>query len=281
MTDPRDETQAEYWNGPGGRHWINRQQAWDVTLQPVALAAIDRAALQAGERIVDVGCGCGATTLMLAERVGRTGHVLGLDVSAPMLARAAERVQPGQSIELALADATTYRFAEASYDMLFSRFGVMFFAEPIRAFANLRSALRAGGRLAFACFRAAKDNLWMQVPLQAAYAHVPPLPKAGPEDPGPFSLASEERLLRILGSAGFTGIGLEPLDLELDLASGGGLEMAVESLLEIGPTSRAIDGATPEVRDTVAVSLRQALAPYCEGSAVRLTAAIWLVTAQT
>jgi SAM-dependent methyltransferase len=275
--DSRGDTQLAYWDGVGGQHWVRRQEAWDIVLEPVALAAIDRARVESGERIVDIGCGCGATTLMLAERVGSGGHVLGIDVSHSMLARAKARTSSALPVEWALADAANYPF-DATYDLLFSRFGVMFFAEPVRAFANLQSALRPGGRLAFACIRTPKENPWMLLPLQAAYRHVPPLPQPGPDEPGPFSLADPVRLERTLTEAGFADLRLEPLDLELDVASGGGLETAVESLLVIGAASRAVEGATPQVREAVAGSLREVLGPYCRGDAVCFPAAIWLVT---
>jgi SAM-dependent methyltransferase len=197
-----------------------------------------------------------------------------------MLARAAERLPPGLPIDLVEADATTYPFPN-SFDLLFSRFGVMFFADPVRAFANLRTALRPGGRLVFSCFRPPRENPWMMVPLEAAYRHVPPLPKLGPEDPGPFSFASPDRVRRILGDAGFGTIALEPLDLALDLGSGRGLDTAVASALGIGATSRAIEGQSSKVRAAVAESMRNTLAPYVSGTTVRLGAAVWLVTAES
>lgn len=277
--DERNADQIAFWNGAGGRHWVDRQQSQDIMLAPIATAAIDRAAVRPGERVVDVGCGCGATAIELGRLVAPAGRVLGLDVSAPMLARAAERLPPGLPVELVRADATTYAFAPAGFDLLFSRFGVMFFAEPARSFANLRRALRPGGRLAFACWRSPRDNPWLMLPLQAAYEHVPPLPKLGPEDPGPFSFADRERVERILGTAGFQSIAFEPFDLALDIATGGGLEAAVSAALEIGPTSRAVDGQPPAVVAAVAHSLRRVLAPHQRGTTVPLAAAIWLVTA--
>jgi ubiquinone/menaquinone biosynthesis C-methylase UbiE len=277
--DERNAEQVEFWNGPGGRHWIKLQEMWDIVLGPVAAAALARAAVQPGERVIDIGCGCGGTTIELGKAVGSSGHVLGLDISAPMLARAAERLPPGLSVEFLQADATTHPLPPGNFDLLFSRFGVMFFAEPARAFANLRRALKKKGRLAFVCFRDSKDNPWMLVPLKAAYEHVPPLPKLGPEDPGPFSFASEERVRRILTEAGFAGIRLEPVDLAFDIAAGRGLDAAVAATLEIGPTSRAVEGQPPAIRDAVAASVRKALAPYQRGSSVPLPAAIWIVTA--
>jgi len=277
--DERNADQIEFWNGPGGRHWIKLQEMWDIVLAPVAAATLARAAVQGGERVIDVGCGCGATTIELGKAVGSRGYVLGLDISAPMLARAAERLPAGLPVEFLQADATTHLLPSSSFDLLFSRFGVMFFAEPARAFANLRRGLKKKGRLAFACFRDSKDNPWMMVPLKAAYEHVPPLPKLGPEDPGPFSFASGERVRRILSEAGFDAIGMEPVDLTFDIAAGRGLEAAVAATLEIGPTSRAVEGQPPAVRDAVAASVKKALTPYRRGNSVPLPAAIWIVTA--
>src|SRR5215475_15756221 len=144
--DPKNEAEVTYWNSAGGRRWVERQQSQDIVLGPILQATLERAQLQQGECVVDVGCGTGASSITLAECVGPSGHVLGVDVSAPMLARAAERLPPGAPIKLARADATTFQFQPASFDLLFSRFGVMFFAEPARAFANLRAALKPGGR---------------------------------------------------------------------------------------------------------------------------------------
>jgi SAM-dependent methyltransferase len=277
--DERNAEQIAFWNGPGGRRWADQQENVDLLLQPIAAAALARAAIQPGERVVDVGCGCGGTTIELGRRVGPTGRVLGVDVSTPMLARARERLPPDLPIELVQADATTYPFPHGGFDLLFSRMGVMFFADPARSFANLRTALRPGGRMVFACFRTPRENPWMMVPLQGAYEHIPPLPKLGPEDPGPFSFASEGRVRLILGRAGFQTVSLEPLDLELDLGGGRGLDAAVASTLEIGATSRAVDGQPPEIRSAIVASIRRLLAPYQRGQSVPLAAAAWLVGA--
>jgi SAM-dependent methyltransferase len=277
--DERNAGQIEYWNGPGGSHWTKMQESWDIVLGPVAMAILERAAIRPGEWVIDVGCGCGGTTIDLGHAVGRTGHVLGLDISAPMLARAKERLPAGLPIELLRADATTHPLPAGRFDLLFSRFGVMFFAEPARAFANLRRGLKPKGRVAFSCFRDPKDNPWMLLPLKAAYEHVPPLPKPGPEDPGPFAFASEERVRRILSEAGFVEIRMEPVNLDLDIAAGRGLDAAVASTLEIGPTSRVIQGHPPAIRDAVAASVRRVLTPHLRGQSVPLPAAIWIVTA--
>jgi SAM-dependent methyltransferase len=277
--DARNADQIAFWNESGGARWAKHQETLDVVLAPLAEGLLARATVKPGERVVDIGCGCGATTLLLARRVGPAGHVLGIDVSVPMLARAAERLPKEAPVELVRADATTYAFPRANFDLLCSRLGVMFFAEPARAFANLRSALKPSGRLRFVAFRAARENPWMMVPLHAAYEHVQRLPELGPEEPGPFAFASEVLVRGILGAAGFAQIGLEPYDLELDIAAGHGLDAAVAMALEIGATSRAIAGRPPEVRRLVGESIRAALEPYARGRTVPLPAAVWFVSA--
>jgi ubiquinone/menaquinone biosynthesis C-methylase UbiE len=277
--DERNADQVKYWNGPGGMPWIRLQESWDMVLEPVAQAIFERAAVRPGERVIDVGCGCGGTTIALGKAVGSTGHVLGLDLSEPMLARAKERLPSGSPIELLQADATTHPLPPGRFDLLFSRFGVMFFAEPARAFSNLRRGLKPKGRVAFSCFRDPKDNPWMLLPLKAAYEHVPRPPKLGPEDPGPFAFASEERVRRILRDAGFSEIRMEPVNLDLDIAAGRGLDAAVASTLEIGPTARATREQPPAIRAAVAASVKKILAPHERGQSVPLPAAIWIVTA--
>jgi SAM-dependent methyltransferase len=277
--DPKNEAEITYWNSAGGRRWVERQQSQDIVLGPILQAALERAQLRQGERVVDIGCGTGASSIALAERAGPSGQVLGVDVSAPMLARAAERLPPGAPVKFVRADATTYRFEPAAFDLLFSRFGVMFFAEPARAFANLRAALKPSGRLAFACWRKFAENPWLQVPLRAALEHVPPLPRPGLEDPGPFSFAGEQRVNRILANAGFQSVILEPRDFDLDIACGGGIEEAVEAAMALGPTSRALQDQSPKTRAAVATSIRRALQPYQRNEQVALAGGIWLVTA--
>jgi SAM-dependent methyltransferase len=271
--------QIAYWNGPGGQRWADRQQTQDILLKSVADILIDRASAKAGERIVDVGCGSGAVAIALAQGVGPGGHVMGIDISGPMLARARQTAPAGLPVDFVLADATVYPFDPASLDLLVSRFGVMFFAEPALSFANMRKALKPSGRLAFACWREPRENPFFMTPLQAVYQHVPKLPQQGPEDPGPFSFASQARVHRILGEAGFKAIAMEPCDLALDIAIGRGLDAAIESALEIGPAARALAEQPPEVRTAAAHSIREALTPLVRGQSVPLAAAIWIVTA--
>jgi len=272
--------QIAYWNGPGGQRWASRQEAQDILLTPILDLLIDRARPAAGERIVDVGCGSGATSIAFARKVAPSGHVLGIDVSGPMLDRARQSAPKELPVDFVLADATVYPFDPQSYDLLASRFGVMFFAEPALSFANLHKALKPTGRLAFACWREPRENPFFMAPLQAVYQHVPKLPPQGPEDPGPFAFASEARVRRILDEAGFTGIEMEPCNLALDVAIGRGIDAAVQGALEIGPASRALEGQPEQVRAAATKSIREALMRYAKGETVPLPASIWIVTAR-
>ncbi len=275
--------QIRYWNELAAPSWIAQQERLDRLLQPVGERALARAAAAAGEAVLDVGCGCGTSTLALAAAVGTGGRVLGVDVSRPMLEQARARAaQRGLSqVRFLEADAQTAELEPAVFDLLFSRFGVMFFADPRAAFANLRSALRPGARVTFACWQALARNPWMTVPLSAVAKHLtlpaPPPPGA----PGPFAFADPDRVRGFLEQAGLAEVAFE--DLQLPLAVGGGeTESAVELLLQVGPVGALLRdaGAGPELRERVAASLREALVPFASPSGPRLPSAAWLVSAR-
>jgi ubiquinone/menaquinone biosynthesis C-methylase UbiE len=276
---PVDADQTAYWNGPGGRRWTERGDAPEAIFAPIAELLFARARLAPGQRVIDIGCGAGATTLAMASQVGAAGGVLGVDVSTVMIAHAKQRTDPSGAATFVVADAGSHAFAPEWADLLFSRFGVMFFVDPVASFANLRQGLARGGRIVFACWREAKRNPWQIIALKAVCQHVPRLPEVGPEDPGPFSFADEARVRRILATAGFEQIALTPVDLELDVAAGQGLEAALGALQQIGAASRALEGQPDALRAAAVAEMRAALAPYQRGSRVPLGAAIWIVEA--
>lgn len=278
-TEQLHADQVAYWNGPGGAHWVAQQAFTDVQLSPVTAALFAAARIAPGQLVLDVGCGCGTTTLLAADAVGPEGHVTGLDVSEPMLSWARQRGAARPNVTWLLADAATHAFAPATADLLLSRFGVMFFGNPVAAFANLRPALRQGGRLVFVCWRAFDENPWMQLPLHAAYRHVPRLPKPGPEDPGPFAFADPDRIRRVLTGAGWPEPVLTPVDMMLDVGAGGGLDRAVEQATHIGAASRALREAPAEARAPAIAAIREVLADYVSGDGVRLPGAVWVVSA--
>ncbi len=274
-----DLSQGGYWNGPGAKRWSEGCDAPDAVFAPVAEILFAKARPGAGERAVDVGCGCGATTQELARRVGPTGRAVGIDISAAMIAEARRRAPAGGAAEFLVADAATHAFAPASIDLLFSRFGVMFFSDPVLAFANLRQATKRGGRLVFACWRELERNPWHTIPLEAACKHVPRPREPGPEEPGPFSLADRARLRRVLAAAGFADVSPTPVEIELDLAAGKGFDAAVETPFHVGFASRALENQPEPARAAAREAIRAALAPYRRGDRAPLAAAIWIVEA--
>ena len=281
MTNPQDNhaAQVAYWNSAAGEKWLKRQAETDAMLAPAHQGAIAQAAPGVGARVIDIGCGCGASTLDLAAHVGPLGSVLAVDVSEPMLARAQERTKHLPQVECRVADAAAHPFAPASYDLLFSRFGVMFFGDPAAAFAHMRKALKPSGRAVFVCWRPIDENPWMRVPLNAVCKHVPRPPRPGPEDPGPFSFASTERVTRILTEAGFAPPTFTKLDFDLDIANGRGLEAAVESASTIGAASAALNNQPPELVAAAMAELRATLAPLEKDGRVPLAGAMWIVEA--
>jgi len=275
--------QFSYWNEEAGQKWVELQERLDSGIGPLGLDAIERAAPAAGERVLDVGCGCGQTALQLAERVGETGSVLGVDLSGPMLARAQERAaQAGiRQVRFEQGDAQIHPLEEGSFDLVFSRFGVMFFADPPEAFAALRRATRSGGRLAFLCWRGAEHNPFMAVPYLAVAKHVelPPPPPAGA--PGPLSFADDERVRGILESAGWSDVAFEPWEREFLVGGRGTLDDAVDFSLRVGPVTRALRLAEGELdMEAITRSVREALAPYATDEGVRMPCSPALVTAR-
>jgi SAM-dependent methyltransferase len=273
-------SQAEYWNDAGGLSWVDGQAQLDVQLAQFGALAIEAAAVQSGEVVLDVGCGCGATTEELTSLVAPSGRVVGLDVSAPMLARASERLA-GRPVELLLGDAATFALPARSFDVLFSRFGVMFFDEPVAAFAHLRGALKLGGRVAMVVWQSLSANSWVTVPIAAVadIVEVPALGSAG--EPGPFSFSDHHGVLTMLRAAGYTDV--EITGHEMDLTVGGGLPLpaAVEFTIDHGPLRRVLASASTDVRAAAADRIAAALSAYEEPSGVRMPAAIWVITART
>lgn len=280
MTADPNREQAVYWNEQAGPKWVALQEQLDAQLEPSGRVVMDALELGAGMRVLDVGCGAGATSLALAERVA-PGEVVGLDISAPLLERARARATRAASLRFEQADAQTFPFGDPTFDAVFSRFGVMFFADPVQAFANLRSSLREGGRLGFVCWRAMSENAWVTVPLSAALPHLPepPAPPA-PGAPGPFAFADGARTGDILERAGYVEIDVARLDSELHVGGGNDLEDAVDVALQLGPLGRVLIGVDAGVRAKVRVAVREALLAHLGPAGVRLAGATWLVTAR-
>ena len=273
-----NDAQIDYWNTTAGETWARRQQQLDRQLEVLGLEAMRVLAPAPGERILDIGCGCGETTLELAARVGPSGAVVGVDISEPMLEVARRREPPTGAARPAFRnlDAQTADLGAAAFDGAFSRFGVMFFADPTAAFANIRAALKPGGRLAFVCWRPFQDNPWMREPMAAAAPLLPPLPPVDPVAPGPFAFADDGRVRGILADAGFGGIAIAPFDTRI---GGSSVEETVSLTLQVGPLGRILR-EMPDKAEAVVGAVRAAIQPHDTPGGVLMPAAVWIVSAR-
>jgi len=272
----------EYWNGLAGEKWVRLERRLDEGLQPFADGLFAAARLRPGERVLDVGCGCGATTLEAARRVGPEGRAVGVDISAIMLTRARQRAE-----ELSLAnasfellDAQSDRLPPAEFDAIVSRFGMMFFAHPEAAFANLLTALRPGGRIAFVCWQKLEANPWMLLPTLAAMQHVTVQRPADPHSPGPFAFADAERVRRLMESAGWQDVAIARFEIPFASGGGGTLDETVDFMMEMGPAAPALREADSATRARVRQAVYEALEPFEKSGGVLMDAAAWIFTAR-
>ncbi|MCX5740952.1 MAG: class I SAM-dependent methyltransferase [Proteobacteria bacterium] len=274
MAMTTNDEQITFWSSAAGDRWAAMQPHLDTQLAPLGLAALDALALVPGERVADIGCGGGQTTMQIAARVGRGRTVIGVDISRPLLAAARARAPELTFVE---ADAQTYDFGVGTHDAIFSRFGVMFVADPVAAFTNLGHALRPGGRLAFMCWRPAAENPVMTVALAAAVAAGVPAPPApsDPRAPGAFAFADPTYVTGILEAAGFHHVDLRPHDVRV---GGNDLAASLELALQVGPLSRLLRDQ-PQFRELATAAVREALARYLDGDVVLMPSATWIVTA--
>jgi ubiquinone/menaquinone biosynthesis C-methylase UbiE len=267
----------------GGEAWARLQDQTDALIDPLGRIAIERLAPAPGERVLDVGCGCGQTLLELADLVGPAGRVVGVDISPPMLARAREQIAPRPTVSVVLADAQTHAFDAGAFDALFSRFGVMFFDDARAAFANLRRAVRPGGRLSFVCWQPMAKNPWAARPLEAVMRLLPPsaLPDMLREGrPGPFFFSDPERVRAILVDAGWTDVAFESVERELYFAAAATLDEAVAYSFQIGPAARAMGDAPEAQRPALEAALREALSPFAGPRGVWMPGAAFIVQAR-
>ena len=273
--------QAEHWNtGDGVAHWITNQARYDRMHAPFTALILDAAALRPGGNVLDVGCGCGGTTLAAARLVA-PGQAAGLDLSAPMLARARADAEAASLANAVFqqGDAQVHPLEPGTFGTVISRFGVMFFADPVAAFANIRSATRPGGRLVFACWQPMAANQWMLVPGAALAEHLP-LPDPGPADaPGMFAFADPDRLRPILAAAGWRDIEISSEHASILVGGGASVDDAVEFLRTATMGRTMLAGADAATADRALASLRAALTPYADADGLHLDAAVWLVQA--
>lgn len=271
--------QAAYWNNEGGTRWKAAAERTAKIFTPITKALIDAAAPKAGERILDVGFGTGYTVVALSRLVEPGGTVVGVDVSRLLLDVARETLAAAgvRNAELVLADASTHEFG-AEFDLLFSQFGLMFFSDPVAAFANLRRALKPDGRMAFACWCEMQANEWFWVPLEAAKRFAPPPEPIPPDAPGPLAFADPKRVERILTDAGFSGVEIRRRDEKLVI--GDDANLAANYAANIGPAGRVLANVDAVTKAAATEAMAAALRDYWTPTGIRLAGSIWLVTAR-
>jgi len=281
MTDSSNAQMARYWTDIGGPHWVAEQRQFDQMLAAFDAESRRVLAAQPGEHVLDVGCGTGTSTIAIAGAVGPTGSVVGCDISATMIDAARARAADYPQISLAIADAQTDDLLQAHlFDAVYSRFGVMFFVDPVAAFANISSAVRSGGRLAFVCWQGEASNEWIALPARIMRSHATNLEVPPPDAPGPFAFQDSARIVQILHDAGWTDPVVAPFSAPTVLGGGDGIDAALAQAMGTRVATQLReqldDAGYARARDEV----RTALEDHLDASgAVTFTGNVWIVTA--
>ena len=274
--------EIEFWNGPQGENWVKQNDLTDLMYDPFGERAIEGAALRPGERVLDVGCGCGKTTAKLAQAVAPGGSVTAVDASIPMLEVARRRLKPrAELVRFVSADAAIYAFEPESYDVLFSQFGLMFFHNPEEAMTNLFRALKKGGRAAFVCWRLPELNPFLMIPFEAVRSFVPGMQVPSPDVLGsPFTLAREAQVRGLLGGAGFGEVRLEEFNYPARMGKGN-FEECLKFVADFSnPVATALRRSDPTKHNEIMDAVRAAVAPCHNGDTLELPASAWIVTAR-
>jgi ubiquinone/menaquinone biosynthesis C-methylase UbiE len=272
-----DNAQATLWNGPAGQAWVEAQELLDGVFKPFEDLLTGAVAAGSAGRVLDVGCGTGGTTLAVARRLGTDGRTVGIDISEPMIAAARARAErenlPAEFIE---ADAETHAFPPTRFDTIISRFGVMFFADPVEAFANLRRAARGGGGLRFIAWRGAAENPFMTAGERAAAPLLPEIPARRADGPGQFAFADKSKVQRIVEDSGWTDVEIRPIDVGCAFPE----RELVGYLTRLGPLGLILRQKDEAARARIVETVRAAFDGYVRGAEVCFTAACWDVEAR-
>lgn len=269
--------QGDYWNDDGGRRWLRNLDWLEDMLAPLGRALLARAAARPGESVLDIGCGGGLLAAQLARSVGGGGSVLAVDISAMLIERAVQDHGATPALTFRLADAARDPLGNGKFALVVSRFGVMFFADPVAAFMQIARAMQPGARMVFLCWQGRERNPWMYAPAAAAFEHVPAPPPPAADDPGPFCFSDPDRVLRILAGAGLVDIVIEPLTGMLHM---GAPARALEFVSTMGPAAQPLAEADPGTRDRALAAMAAVLAGHDSADGVRMPYATWLVSAK-
>jgi len=277
MRNAANELQAAAWNGASGQAWVEEQTLLDGAFEPFEALLADEVEASGANSVLDVGCGSGATTLAVARRLGGDGRIVGIDVSEPLLSLARERAQrEGLATDFVRADAQVHAFRPATFDMMISRFGVMFFDDPVAAFANLRRAATPDGNMRHIVFRSIAENPFMTVAERAAAPLLPNLPPRNPGAPGQFAFADRDRVRLILENSGWNRVEIAPIDVPCAFPA-----TALERYFtRLGPLGQVLREANEPAREEIITRVRDGFQDFVDGTQVRFVAACWLLCAR-
>lgn len=275
-TPPAPQGQSALWNGRGGHAWVDAQPMLDQVLRPFEDLLVEAVRAASPKRVLDVGCGTGSTTIAAARVLGSEGECTGVDISQPMIEAARARsAREGVAARFVIADAQVHAFEPAAFDMIASRFGVMFFEDPVAAFGNLRRAASLGASMRLIAFRGGDENPFMTTAERAAAPLLPKLPPRKPDGPGQFAFADRQRVAGILQASSWTGIDIAPIDVECVLPE----KDLVGYFTRLGPVGNALQDVDEATRRRVIDTVRPAFDPFVHGAQVRFTSACWLIGA--
>ena len=274
-----NQQQQDFWSSQAGEKWVKHQRDMDALLAPVLQLVLDHAELQAGETVLDIGCGAGTSTVQAAQLVGKTGRCTGVDIADTLLDHAARELDR-DNINWLLADAQTHKFQPNTFDAMISRFGTMFFADTIAAFANIKAALKPNGRVVIAAWGPAPDNPWFMLPAKAAKMQLGQMPKTNRSLPGPFAFEDQNRVVEMLKQAGFSNV--ESTNHPLKLTATNGLQATAQLCCEIGSASGALQyfNGTADDRKAIGAGIENLFKPFETKDGLHIPASIHLFTAR-
>lgn len=277
LTRSTDDEQATLWNGPSGRAWVETQDLLDQLFKPFEDLLVEAIAAKSRCRLLDVGCGTGSTTLAIASRLEAKNCCIGIDISGPMIAAARTRAErDGTSATFICANAQIHAFEPAQFNAIISRFGVMFFTNPVQAFANLRRSASEGAELRLIAWRSAEENPFMTEAERAAAPLFPMLPARRSNVPGHFAFANQHRVYSILEQSNWTEIAIRPIDVACSMPE----KELTRYLTQLGPVGMVLQEADNETRTRIIETIRPAFDPYIHGTEVRFSAACWMISAR-
>ena len=278
--EDKNAKQKDFWSGKGGDYWVEKQSEMDIMLNPLGEKALAKLDLKSNSDVLDIGCGCGATTLEIAKKVSE-GIVTGLDISVPMLDKAESEasIQGIANVDFKVVDVQVDQLASEKYDYVYSRFGVMFFDDPYEAFKNIFSSIKEGGELSFVCWQDPSLNPWQSLSVQVIRGYLD-MPSPPPRSPGPFAFHEKDYVKEILEKSGFSNISFDDNQEDITMFSGKSLQEASEDYLAINPVvTEMLKDSPDDLKAEIVESLKEAFSEFHKGDGLVFPSATWVVSA--